>query len=244
MSQDKKFSQWAIDFNQGLLKIQEKIKLQLPEGYQLMNPFLNGEALAISESFYRLFYDDSFKRKIIFGINPGRHGAGLTGVPFTDSKHLASINIDARGIKSFEPSSVFIYQVIEKFSTKENSGAKNFFQKFYINSPLPLGLLQKNQKGNLVNANYYDNKNLQKSVEPMIEYTMLQYQKMPIDTEICYCLGQGKNYQYLQKWNKQNQIFKNIIPLAHPRYIMQYKHQELESYKEDYLKKLTSKNFE
>lgn len=234
----KKFSQWAIDFNKSLLTIQEQIKIKLPAGYQLMNPFIKGKALAISNDFYDLFYNDELPRKIILGINPGRHGAGLTGVPFTDSKQLSKLNIDARGIKSFEPSAVFIYRIIEKFCSEKQTAVKKFYQKFYFNSPLPLGLLQKNKKGNWVNANYYDNLKLQKSVEPIIQYAMLEYQKMPIDRNCCYCLGQGKNYQYLQKWNQKYQIFGKIIPLAHPRYVMQYKFKEIEFYQKDYLHKL------
>ena len=233
MPKKRLFSAETIAFNKNLFHIQEKIKVKLPPNYRLMNPFIKGEAFAISSDFYHLFYEDHYKRKIIFGINPGRHGAGQTGVPFTDSKKLEQLGISARNIKSFEPSSVFIYQVIESFG-----GAKKFYQKFYFNSPLPLGILRKNEKNNWVNANYYDSILLQKSVEPIINYTMQTYQKMSIERKICYCLGQGKNYQYLVKWNKKNQFFEEIIPLAHPRYIMQYRFSKIENYKADYLKKL------
>lgn len=228
------FSHKAIAFNKKLLTIQKQIISKLPAGYQLMNPFLKGQALAISSDFYRLFYQDHYQRKIILGINPGRHGAGQTGVPFTDSKKLQQLNINTRNIQSFEPSAVFIYQVIAQFG-----GAKKFYQKFYFNSPLPLGLLQKNKKGNLVNANYYDNKKIQESVKPMIDYAMQEYHKMSLDKKIAYCLGQGKNYQFLEKYNKQHHLFEKIIPLAHPRYIMQYKFSQMADYQKDYLEKLT-----
>lgn len=224
------FSEHAIALNRALVNIAAEVPLALPAGYRLMNPFASGEALTISVDFYRAFYNDRHPRRLIFGINPGRHGAGLTGVPFTDSKKLAHLGIDARGIKSFEPSSVFIYEVIAAFG-----GAESFFREFYINSPLPLGLLRRNEKDHWVNANYYDTRPLTASVTPLIDYAMARYLAMPIDREVCYCLGQGKNYQFLQRWNRERRIFRAIHPLPHPRYVMQYRFAEKERYRRDYI---------
>ncbi len=54
-----------------------------------MNPFKeNPDALAISSAFYKKYYDDHRMRRLILGINPGRFGAGVTGIPFTDTKRL------------------------------------------------------------------------------------------------------------------------------------------------------------
>lgn len=227
------YADHAIAFNRTLLNIQERIAIRLPDGYQLMNPFATGQALAISTDFYRQFYTDNGVRRIILGINPGRHGAGLTGVPFTDSKQLSLLGIDPRGIRSFEPSAAFIYRVIAQFG-----GAAAFYRRFYINSPLPLGLSRTNSKGNTVNANYYDSDALQHATAPLIDYAMDAYRHMPIDTSVAYCLGQGKNYRFMERWNRQRQLFGTLIPLAHPRYVMQYRFKSMDEYITDYMGKL------
>jgi hypothetical protein len=63
----------------------------LPTNIRIMNPFREEEnALRISSEFYKKYYNDDNKRHLILGINPGRFGGGLTGVPFTDPKRLKS----------------------------------------------------------------------------------------------------------------------------------------------------------
>lgn len=232
----RNFADFANSFNQKLAEIDKKLQLNLPATYQLMNPFSTGLALLLSKQFYNRFYADNKQRKLILGINPGRNGAGVTGIPFTDSKQLRILGINPQGIKTYELSAVFIYKVIKNYG-----GAKKFYSDFYFNSPLPLGLLTKNDKGNLINANYYDSKQLIMATKPLIDYAMQYYQKMPLQKNIVYCLGQGKNYQFLQKLNSQTNYFGRIIPLAHPRYVMQYKSKKTENYIENYLKRLTLK---
>ena len=55
----------------------------------MMNPYTNGAAWEVVEKFYLKYYNDDRPRAFIFGINPGRHGAGVTGIPFTDPIRLA-----------------------------------------------------------------------------------------------------------------------------------------------------------
>src|SRR3569833_2031670 len=101
-----------------------------------MNPFRENEhALELSTGFYKKFYNDNRQRHLILGINPGRHGAGYTGVPFTDTKRLQSdCGIKYDGKETHEPSSVFVYEMIDAFG-----GPKEFYSKFYIHSICPLG---------------------------------------------------------------------------------------------------------
>ena len=229
------FADLANSFNQKLVKIDKQIKINLPQNYKLMNPFAQGIALDLSREFYNKFYSDQKHRTLILGINPGRHGAGLTGIPFTDSKHLENVlQINSKWLKSYEPSAFFIYKMIEKYG-----GVKKFYTNFYINSPLPLGLLKKQASGSFVNANYYDTKALLVSSQPLIDYAMSYYQKMSLNREVVYCLGQGKNYHYLKKQNTITKYFKQIIPLAHPRYIVQYKSKFIDNYIDDYLAKFS-----
>ena len=73
------------------------------------------EAWKFAELFYRKFYNDTHRRIFIFGINPGRFGGGVTGIPFTDPIRLENecgIKNDFRKIA--ELSSSFVYQVVKR----------------------------------------------------------------------------------------------------------------------------------
>lgn len=102
-------AQQIISFNR-----QVQFNGELPEGYGVINPFIDDQTtMAVMEQFYMKFYNDRQARKFLIGINPSRHGAGITGVPFTDTKRLEShCGIPVPGRHSHELSSVFIYDAI------------------------------------------------------------------------------------------------------------------------------------
>ena len=108
----------------------------LPDGIRIMNPFReNEQVMEVSSAFYRKYYNDRNPRHLILGINPGRFGSGLTGIPFTDPKHVtANCGIPYSGPMAHEPSSVFVYDMIRAFG-----GEEAFYKKFYISAVCPLG---------------------------------------------------------------------------------------------------------
>ena len=221
------FADKILQFNKSL-----QLTVALPDGIRVMNPFeRNGRALKIATAFYKKYYNDGRKRKFIIGINPGRFGAGVTGVPFTDTKRLQEkCGIAFPGITTHEPSSVFIYEMIDAYG-----GAAAFYADFYINSVCPLGFTKINTKGKEVNYNYYDHPALSKIVEPFMLDCLRRQIGFGNDTATCYCLGTGKNFRFLQLLNKKHRLFDDIIPLEHPRYIMQYKSAQKAYYIDKYL---------
>ncbi len=183
--------------------------------------------------FYRKFYNDHYKRKLIIGINPSRHGAGITGVPFTDTKNLdAFCGIRMQSAYSHEPSSVFIYEVIEKYG-----GAKKFYENFYINSPFPLAIVRQAENGKWLNANYYDDKLLFEAVKPFMIATLKNHIAVGVDTDTAFVLGK-KNTLFLEKLNEEEKLFKSFVTLEHPRFIQQYKSKQKAVYIEKYLRAL------
>ena len=141
------FAEKVIEFNRRL-----KYTGKLPEGFQAMNPYLdNPETMDVMQQFYGKYYNDFEQRKFIIGINPSRHGAGVTGVPFTDTKRLESVcGIKMQSAYTHEISSVFVYDLIAEYG-----GAESFYKQFYINSPFPLAIIRL-KDGKWLNANYYD----------------------------------------------------------------------------------------
>jgi len=205
---------------------------ELPTGIRIMNPYREFEGtMAIADTFYHKFYNDNQPRSIILGINPGRFGAGVTGVPFTDSKRLISeCGIPYNGKPTHEPSSVFIYEMIHAFG-----GAEAFYKKLYINSVCPLGFTISGKEGKEKNYNYYDSKELLSSVKDFIIDNIRQQLALGVRTDTCFCFGTGKNENYLRKLNEEHHFFKEIIALEHPRFIVQYKSANKKFYIEKYI---------
>jgi len=198
----------------------------LPDEVGIMNPFLKEEVRSVCNQFYQQYYNDPQERHMIIGINPGRFGAGVTGIPFTDPIRLEQIcGITNSFDKKQELSSVFIYQMIEAFG-----GPKKFYNKFYITSVSPLGFLTNGK-----NLNYYDRKDLQQDIIPFIIKTLKEQLAFGISREKAFCLGEGKNFKFLMKLNRDQGFFEQIIPLSHPRFIMQYRFKERDEYIRKYL---------
>jgi len=222
------FADEAIRFNSEL----EYTGLPLPAGIRIMNPFRESEqSLAVSSAFYEKYYNDNGQRHIIWGINPGRFGGGLTGIPFTDPKRLVSeCGIAYEGKMAHEPSSVFIYEMIHAFG-----GIEFFYKNFYINSPCPLGFTSSKAIGKEVNYNYYDSPQLQKAVQGFMAESVRKILSMRIYKNVCFCLGTGKNEFHLQKLNDEFGFFERIIALEHPRFIVQYKSKAKQFYIDKYV---------
>lgn len=221
------FADKVIAFNTSL-----HFTAPLPAGISVMNPFKeNKDSVKVSSAFYKKYYNDNNHRNIILGINPGRFGAGLTGVPFTDPKRLVEkCAIPYPGSPAHEPSSVFIYQMIEAYG-----GTESFYGKFYINSICPLGFTIKNNLGKEVNYNFYDNRALAEAAYDFIVHSIKKQIGFGIHTDTCFCLGSGKNEKFLRKLNEQHGFFKQITALEHPRFVMQYKSKNMQDYIDKYL---------
>ena len=225
------YAEKIIAFNKSL----EILEL-LPQGVEVLNPFRGEHAaqiLPIVETFYRKFYADENPRKLILGINPGRLGAGSTGLPFTDTKRLNDdCGITFETFKTHEPSSVFVYDVINAFG-----GPAAFYKDFYIGSVCPLGFVQPGKNG-LVNINYYDDKFLEKAVTPFIIKSINQQLDFGLDRETIFVLGTGKNFKFLNALNQKENFAKHIVPLEHPRFVMQYRSKTKQAFIEKYLRVL------
>ena len=207
---------------------------ELPKGIRIMNPYRsNPDAATASQAFYRKYYNDRHPRTLILGINPGRLGAGHTGIPFTDTSRLQSeCGISWGGKASHEPSSVFVYDVIRAFG-----GPGKFYGNFYISSISPLGFVKQNTRGE-VNYNYYDDLQLQETMRPWMRDRLVEQLSFGINREQAICFGTGKNYKFIDAMNREFGFFDRLIPLEHPRYIMQYKSSSRESYVTKYLEAL------
>ncbi|MFZ5972064.1 MAG: uracil-DNA glycosylase family protein [Bacteroidota bacterium] len=193
----------------------------LPAGMAVMNPYHDPGTFGLCTKFFHKFYPDSRPRKVLLGINPGRFGSGTTGISFTDPIRLAvNCGIENALVKKPELSSDFIYQMIDLCG-----GPQVFYQHYFVTAVSPLGFLKDGK-----NINYYDDPGLTRAALPFIVESMEGLIKLPIYRDLCFCIGEGKNYDFLFKMNEQHQWFGEIKALPHPRFIMQYKRKQLERY--------------
>src|SRR5262249_25006616 len=112
-----------------------ELPFNLPESVGVMDVHKDLKIQNVCISFYKKFYSDSYPRYLVLGINPGRFGGGVTGIPFTDPIRLEKdCGIKNDFLKRQELSSVFIYSMIEAYG-----GVEKFYGQFYISAISPLG---------------------------------------------------------------------------------------------------------
>ena len=198
----------------------------LPKGIEILFPQQTREVMKVVETFFIKFYNDAKPRHLIFGINPGRFGAGTTGINFTAPKQLKEFCGIDHGFKSqTELSAEFIYESIQAFG-----GVEKFYKNYFITSVSPLGFI----KGGL-NINYYDDKDLQQAVTPFIINNIQKQIALGFRTDFCICIGGDKNLKFFSALNNEYKFFNEIVPLPHPRFIMQYRRKQKEKYIQQYL---------
>ncbi|MEZ4757787.1 MAG: DUF4918 family protein [Flavobacteriales bacterium] len=190
--------------------------IELPTGIGVLDPF-NGpnadEVSRIVTLFHRTYYSDDRPRTLMLGINPGRLGAGSTGLSFTDTKRCESdLGIPVNGLRTHEPSSDFFYRMV-----RAAGGAEVFYSRVYVHAICPLGFVKeasagspeervdpagrsKNAQGPLqetlrrtaVNLNYYDDKGLEQAVTPFVESWLRTLVKCGMRTDTVLCIGTGR----------------------------------------------------
>lgn len=200
---------YIIEFYKDL----SKAKLNLVD-VEVMNPFIHSEVSEICRIFYNRYYHDFDRRIFMIAINPGRFGAGITGLSFTDPVILENeISIPNSFVKKNELSAVFFHELIAAFG-----GHAQFYNKFYLTSVSPLGFTQKGR-----NLNYYDIPSLQEELTPFIVAQMDRQVAQWANPEIAFSIGKGENHKALIKLNQTYKWFDKIVPIPHPRWVMQYK---------------------
>lgn len=223
----KILAQQLIDFYQQL------IPPSVPKGFQVMHPQPNQQVIEVVKQFFKKYYSDKKARRLLLGINPGRYGAGITGLNFTAPKQLKeNCGIDHPWKNSTELSAEFIYDMITAYG-----GPGAFYADYFIGAVCPLGFMKDGK-----NINYYDDKKLQQSVTPFITSTIEQQLKTGFKTDVCFCIGGEKNFKFLSALNEEHHFFQKIIPLAHPRFIMQYRRKKKQEYIKEWIELLRQKD--
>lgn len=131
-----------VNFHTKLLKDDVSRELLNQENVTILGGF--NENIELVRHYYQTVYAKEGKRVVLCGINPGRNGAGKTGIPFIDYRSASQLLPDVNHVDK-ERSSQFIYSVIEEV------GIDLFYKNIYMTNISWFGFTK---GGN--NINYYE----------------------------------------------------------------------------------------
>ena len=188
-------------------------------------PYRDPPVRKAMNAFYRKFFDDSASRVFLIGINPGRFGGGITGIPFTDPVSLETqCGIPNPFLKRRELSAEFIEALITRWG-----GAERFYERFFITAASPVGFTKDGK-----NYNYYDDPSLLAAVRPFIVKNLRAQLAFGARRDVAIVLGTGKNFAFLERLNNEHGFFDTLRVVEHPRFIMQYKRPHVDAYLDKY----------
>src|SRR5690606_3037308 len=123
------------------------------------------------------------------------------------------------------------YRYLHSFPTRRSSDLDEFYHDYFLTSVCPLGFTR-----NGLNLNYYDDPKLFKAVKPFIVKSISQQISMGFLTDTCICIGGEKNLKFFTALNNEFDFVNEVIPLPHPRFIMQYRRKQKQEYLEEYMR--------
>ncbi len=207
------------------------VGVELPADVQVLRPYTDPEVRRVLRLMCRKYYAGGHPRVGVWGINPGRFGAGVTGLSFTDPwavAHDLGIPTTLEGRR--ELSAEFISRVIAAYG-----GAQKFYRDVYMSALCPLGFTRHD-----VNINFYDDVQLAKTIRPKIIEWMSQALDAGVRRDVTIVLGAGKLRSFMEKHIRTDVGLAEVVYLDHPRYIMQYRRRDVEAYVELYVETIRS----
>ena len=175
----------------------------------------------IAEQFWQQYVPEPLPQTVIVGLNPGRMGAGLTGVPLLDFRSLTNLLPDARLPRNdTEPSANFFHRVAQHI------GAEKFYRQFYVSNVSAVGYLRDNK-----NCNYHD---LPDAAQQIVEQRFRDEMAVVAPKRI---IALGREVEAtVQRLYDDGAI--RISHLPHPSWIMTYRLREAQSWVRRYTQML------
>ena len=153
-----------------------------------------------ANKYYERFYLTNFPKIVLCGINPGRLGAGKTGIPFMDFNSLSKI-FPGINRNDSERSANFIFKIIENF------GFDIFFKNFYITNFSFFGFIKGNN-----NLNYF--KLPQEAIDIIFDYFVYEMEIIKPKYIISLSMDVFDSINSIKNLQNINKTFR----LAHPYY--------------------------
>ena len=199
------------------LEVKEKLER---EKITILYGFIENRELV--RLYYQAFYISKTPRIVLCGINPGKNGAGKTGIPFIDFNGASELfpNVDQ---DDKERSAQFILSVISEI------GKMKFHKNVYMTNLSWFGFIQDNK-----NMNYFD---LPTPLESVFTDSFLSEMEI-VRPKMIIPLSKDVE-QALNKMTEEGRLNYPVGPrLPHPYYCSFGKRED--KYKEKYVNRITS----
>jgi hypothetical protein len=191
-----------------------------------MDPYRDVAVVDVVRQFCERYYTGDRVRLAVWGINPGRFGAGVTGLSFTDPyalRHDLGLQTTIEGRR--EPSAEFVYRVIAAYG-----GPAAYYHDVYMSALSPLGFVRGG-----VNINFYDDRTLQQDIVPFVVECMQRQTSMGLRSDACVVLGTGKLKTFMETYVRPVLGYAEVAYLEHPRFIIQYRRRHMDDYVRRYV---------
>jgi uracil-DNA glycosylase len=169
----------------------------------ILSEFLDNKNNIIE--FHKKFVQPNSPKIVMCGINPGRRGAGITGIPFIDTNSLSKMLPDISNPKS-EKSAKFFFSIIEEF------GINEFYRNIHVTNMSWFGFY-KLDNGTNVNYNSLPTDIQNVLIDKFVEEMDL------INPDVILPIGDIVNWELLYNLKLKNRLYAEIGPrLYHPAY--------------------------
>jgi len=199
----------------------------LPQGFDTIDAYHHDDVHEVVREFCRRYYSTPKQRLAVWGINPGRFGAGVTGLPFTDPHALQhQLGIASQITGRRELSAEFIEMVIGAYG-----GPTKFYDDIYLGAVCPIGFTSNGK-----NINFYDDKQVTELLAPFIINNMSSVVEFGTRKDRCVVLGTGTFKKVFEERFREKVGYTSVTFVEHPRFIMQYRRRTVNEYIDKYLK--------
>ncbi|HZL11862.1 MAG TPA: uracil-DNA glycosylase family protein [Prolixibacteraceae bacterium] len=169
----------------------------------ILSEFLDNKNNIIE--FHKKYVQPNSPKIVMCGINPGRRGAGITGIPFIDTNSLSKMLPDISNPKT-EKSAKFFFSIIEEF------GINGFYRNVHVTNMSWFGFYELD-KGTNINYNSLPTEIQNDLIDKFVEEMDF------INPNVIIPIGDIVNWELLYNLKVKNRLNAEIGPrLYHPAY--------------------------
>ena len=190
---------------------------------QILSNFIDNKNNIVE--FHKKYVEPNSPKIVICGINPGRNGAGLTGIPFIDFASLSQM-LPCIKKNDWEQSANFFFSIIQEF------GIETFYRNFHVTNISWFGFSRIDKSKNV---NYYE---IPTEIQKYLINKFVEEMAF-INPDYIIPLAEHVSWE-LDSLKKQDKIKAKIgTRLNHPAWVMAHRRKDLNTWRKKYVDTLS-----